>query len=358
MARPSRKDSLSAVALAAGVSAMTVSRVLRNSPHVAVQTRERVRRAAAKLGYRPNPEVARLMAVIRGTKGRRSRAVIGVIRDDISNDELHDRAYQYVSIADIRARAEQHGYHAEEFFLGRDGVTPGRLGGILRARGIEGIIVSPQSSRIIGTQLDYQPFAAATFGYGLPSPALHRASTNMTQGILQATVELERRGYRRIGLAITRWIDTRADHTYSGALLHYQLNVLPRNRVPLLLVPDNIAAGRKPFCTWFKTHRPDVIISFDTYVPEWLTSDLGRSVPREVGLVVHDWTIQMSGFAGIHHRRPHVAAAAVDLVATQLMHNEHGIPEVPRQILIPPAWVDGPSIRPAPALDAIDTMKT
>lgn len=324
---------------------MTVSRVLRNSPHVSPAVRERVLHAAQKTGYRPNPQLARLMSIVRSAKGRRMQASIGVIRDDLPEDELHDRAYQYVSIHDIRARAEQHGYRAEEFFLGRNGLTPGRLSSILRARGVEGIIVSPQSSRVIGAQLDFTPFAAATFGYGLPSPALHRASTNMMHGILMAAQQLERRGYRRIGIAITRWIDARADHTYSGALLHYQQRIAPRERVPLLLVPDHPAQGGRAFAAWFRRHRPDVILSFDTYVPEWL-AQLGRRIPDEVGLVVHDWTERMTGFAGIHHRRPHVAAAAVDLVATQLMHHEHGVPEVPRQILIPPAWIEGPSIRP------------
>jgi len=338
--------SLAAVAAAARVSAMTVSRVLRNSPQVAAATRARVLRAARKVGYQPNPQVARLMEMVRGAKARRVRATLGVIRDDLPDDELHDRAYQYVAIADIRARAAQHGFQAEEFFLGRSGLTPARLGGILQARGIEGIIVSPQSSRIIGTQLDYSPFAAATFGYGLPSPALHRASTNMTQGILRAVRELEARGYRRIGIAITRWIDDRADHTYSGALLHYQQGIPASRRVPLLLFPDNkIARDADVFCRWFRRHGPDVVISFDTYVPDWITQRLGRRIPADVGLVVHDWTERMTAFAGIHHRRAHVAAAAVDLVATQLMHHEHGIPEVPRQILIPPAWIEGPSLR-------------
>ncbi len=53
----------------------------------------------------------------------------------------------------------------------------------------------------------------------------------------------------------------------------------------------------------------------------------------------------MTGFAGINHRREHVAAAAVDLVVAQLLQNEFGVPEAPRQILIPPVWVDGPSVR-------------
>ena len=345
--RPTRNENLSAVAAASGVSAMTVSRVLRNSPHVAAETRERVMRAAKKVGYRPNPQIARLMTIVRSAKGRRVGASIGIIRDDIPEDELHDRAYQYVAISDIRARAERHGYRAEEFFLGRDGLTPGRLNAILRARGVEGIIVSPQSSRTIGSQLDFAPFAAATFGYGLPSPALHRASTNMTQGILQASHLLEQRGYLRIGIAITQWIDSRADHTYSGALFYYQQHVPPRHRVPLLVIPDHLPTGAKSFAAWFRKHRPDVIISFDAYVPDWL-AQLGLRIPDDVGLVVHDWTDRMVGLAGIHHRRQHVAAAAVDLVATQLMHNEHGIPEVPRQILISPAWIEGPSIRPVP----------
>ena len=168
----------------------------------------------------------------------------------------------------------------------------------------------------------------------------------MTQGILKAAQHLEQRGYRRIGIAITHWIDNRADHTYSGALLHYQQTIPPRQRVPLLVIPDNVPSGASAFARWVRKHRPDVIISFDTYVPEWL-SGLGLRIPEDVGLVIHDWTDRMTNFAGIHHRRAHVAAAAVDLVATQLMHHEHGIPEVPRQILIPPAWIDGPSIRQA-----------
>ncbi|MBX7124022.1 MAG: hypothetical protein K1X42_18000 [Opitutaceae bacterium] len=81
-------------------------------------------------------------------------------------------------------------------------------------------------------------------------------------------------------------------------------------------------------------------------------STVGLRIPDDVGLVVHDWTERMAGFAGIYHRRPHVAAAAVDMVVTQLMHNEHGIPEVPREILIPPAWIEGASIRPCKPGDA------
>jgi LacI family transcriptional regulator len=169
----------------------------------------------------------------------------------------------------------------------------------------------------------------------------------MTRGIQEATAELAARGYRRIGLAITQWVDNRSDHTYLGAMLTYQQQIPPRDRVPLMLFPENNLADEYDiFRTWFKRNRPDVIISFDSYVPEWLTDRLKLRIPEHVGLVVHDWAERHSNFAGIHHRRAHVAAAAVDMLATLLMHNERGLPDIPRQTLIPPAWVDGPSIRP------------
>lgn len=346
MPRTARKNGLNAVASAAGVAPITVSRVFRGASHVSPDTRERVLSAAKRIGYRPDPLFARLMSLVRSAKRKETHPAIGVVRDDILEDDLHDPAYQYVSTDDIRNRAERHGYLVEEFSLGRGGITPRRLTSILRARGIEGLVISPQSSRLNFSALDYSLFATATLGYGLQSPYLHRACTNMWQGILGAAETLTSRGYRRIGLAITDWIDARLDHTYSGALLYYQQRVPPGDRVPRLIFPaNNPAHGREAFCAWVKEFRPDVVISFHLYVPDWLVNDLGLRIPDDIGLVVHDWTDAMRGFAGINHCRPIVAAAAVDMVATQLMQNEHGIPVIPKQILVPPTWVDGPSIR-------------
>jgi DNA-binding LacI/PurR family transcriptional regulator len=341
-----KEASLATVAARAGVSAMTVSRVLRNSPRVSEEARRRVLEAVEAVGYHPNPHVSRLMSLVRSRKKHEIQSVLAVIRDG-----LDDVPYRYVAMADIQTRAGQHGYKAEEFVLGKGGMSPERLGRILLARGVEGIVVSPQSTPTQLEKLDFSPFSSATFGYGLTVPNLHRASTNMTQGILTAIGKLTERGYRRIGLVVTEWIDHRADHTYSGALLYHQMRTPRRDHVPLLLLPNiGMARGATKFCQWMKEHRPDALITFDSYVPDWLQRRLGMRIPEDVGLVVHDWTAEMKGFAGIHHRRDYVAAAAVDLVATQLMHNEKGIPEVPRQILIPPAFIDGASVRPGGGL--------
>jgi len=342
---PEAATTLKDIARAAGVSMMTVSRVLRGAPKVSAEKRDMVLREAKRLDYQPDPHLARMMQVVRGKKQQRVRAVIAVIREHVPQDGLLGPSYQYVPVEDIRRRAHGHGYAVEEFFLGKDGLTPRRLQKILHARGIEGVIVSPQSMQLPCGRLDYSPFASVTFGNAMSAPALHMCAGNMTLGIQMAAEQLSARGCRRIGVAVTRWIVNRSQFGYSGGLFHWQHGLPPEDRVPLLLFPSNdISKGFEAFAKWMREHRPDALITFDTHVPGWLKR-LGLRVPQDIGFVVHDWTPRMQDFAGIYQQRDHLAAAAVDLIVTQLSQHEHGVPEVPRQIMIPPRWVDGPSVR-------------
>jgi len=323
---------------------MTVSRVMRASPRVSPETRARVLCAAQALGYRPDPVASRLMAVVRKGKEHRIGAALAFVRDWRRRSPAGEGAHHYVDARDIRERAEVHGYAVDEFLLGKDGLTSRRLQAILAARGIEGVIFSLEVSRGIFEGFDFSQFACSTLGYGLRVPGLHRASTNMMQGLLNAFELLAGRGYRRIGLAVTPWVNDRSDHAYSGAMLHYQTGIPKARRVPPLVFGSNdLLAHRKDFCVWVRLHRPDVIISFETYVPDWVREDLGLRISEDIGFVVHDCTTRTESFAGISHNRPHVATAAVDLVTTQLFHSEQGIPIVAREVLIPASWVEGAS---------------
>ena len=339
--------SLDTIAAAAGVSAMTVSRVLRNAPNVSQKTRERVLAAARALNYQPDPHLSRMMHLVRARKVTRQRAVIAIIREDIPGDSMRNAAYQFVSTHDIQRRAHMHGYQTEEFWLGRDKLSSKRLQAILHTRGIEAVIVSPQSTAMPCSEIDYSPFAAVTFGFAMRDPSLHICGSNLNLGIQMAARELARRGYQRIGVAVTRWIDLRSQNGYSGGMFFFHRDLPARRRVPTLLMPSNrIEENFAVFREWINKHRPDALISFETHVPEWL-KQLRLKVPEEVALVLHDWTSQMNQYAGIHHRRDQVAAAAVDLVATQLVHHELGVPDVARQVLISPDWIEGPSVRSA-----------
>ena len=263
-----RTPTLHDIAREVGVSVMTVSRALRNAPRVAPETRARVQAVAAALGYEPDPDLARLMHRVRSRKTVRFRAVIAVIREEVPQDNLLGPSYQYVPIEAIRQRALGHGYAVEEFWLGREGLTPKRLQKILLARGIEGVIVSPQSLQLPCSKLDYSPFASVAFGYAMREPALHMCAGNMTLGIQTAAEQLTALGYRRIGVAVTQWIVNRSQFGYSGGFFHFQQSLPAEDRIPLLLLPHNrIERGFAAFSQWMNENRPDVLISFDTHVP-------------------------------------------------------------------------------------------
>jgi len=58
-----------------------------------------------------------------------------------------------------------------------------------------------------------------------------------------------------------------------------------------------------------------------------------------------EWRAAHPEIAGMNQHNRAVGEAAVDMLVTQINHNEIGLQEFPRATLIGAAWVDGPSVR-------------
>src|SRR4051794_30241649 len=67
------------IAEAAGVCLMTVSLALRDSPKISASTRERIHGLARALGYRPDPELSRLMKHLRTSRTARGRTGLALV---------------------------------------------------------------------------------------------------------------------------------------------------------------------------------------------------------------------------------------------------------------------------------------
>src|SRR5690606_26807155 len=122
----------------------------------------------------------------------------------------------------------------DQFFLEAPGVSPKRLRGILLARGIKGIIVAPFASGPGEVDFDFSGFCAATSGYSLIKPLLHRSCPNYLQMLDEILEAVLRRGYRRIGLVLHYKEGGIGHKLFSSALLFYQAHIPAVQHIPLL----------------------------------------------------------------------------------------------------------------------------
>ncbi len=96
-ASASKRIGLRDIARAARVCLMTVSLSLRDHPKISEPTRRRVRRIADQLGYRPDPEIARLIGRLRSSRTKRGSVVIAMV-------DLHQDAAAAVHPYDAEIR--------------------------------------------------------------------------------------------------------------------------------------------------------------------------------------------------------------------------------------------------------------
>jgi DNA-binding LacI/PurR family transcriptional regulator len=149
------------VAEAAGVSHQTVSRVLNHQPHVREATRERVLRAIADLGYRPNAAAKTLVT-------RRSRT-IGVLTPAVAQ---HGPTR---SVLAIESAARQYGYRPLVTATAVDrGASIGALRFLLD-QAIEGLVVIAPHQHILN--------AIADLDLSLPVVVLQASGQDVGTGV-------------------------------------------------------------------------------------------------------------------------------------------------------------------------------
>ncbi|MCC5849357.1 MAG: LacI family DNA-binding transcriptional regulator [Verrucomicrobia bacterium] len=159
------KASLQTIADEAGVSRTTVSLALRNHPRISVATKTRIRRIAFRQGYRPSPELSRLMNIVRTQRFTDHVTVLGFLHDE----SLDPRILKILSRAgDLR------GYRLDPFPLKNTPRAARRLDKILQTRGIEGLVIHTPHAPDIALRLNLDRYCACALGDC--APALHRVS--------------------------------------------------------------------------------------------------------------------------------------------------------------------------------------
>jgi LacI family transcriptional regulator len=200
------------VADAVGLSRSAVSLALRNHPSIPPATRARVAEAARRLDYRPNPLVAALMSQHLRLRPRRRRPTLAYVTSHPKDDPWRNYP-AFVQMYDgVIRRAAELGYRVEEFALARLQSNPARLIEILRARGINGILLAPLPGSLRILDLDITDFVAVGLGMSVSTPVIPRVTADLFQVGHLAARRCADLGYRRIGFAASAEMSSRLEH--------------------------------------------------------------------------------------------------------------------------------------------------
>ena len=221
-------------------------------------------------------------------------------------------------------------------------MTSARMTRILRARGIRGLILHSLPAAGGRLELDWKGFACVTKGLTVSYPPVHRVVSSHYEDMQLVLHELERRGYRRIGLVLSEALSVRVDRAWLAAFLLHQNDRPDDQRVPALMTRS--ADEEAHFHEWFSSCGPDVILFSDQPIPAWVEK-MKLRVPRDLGLVHLDWSKEVAPLAGLDSDPETVGEAATDLLVGQLQANEYGIPRHEKIVAVRGHWVAGKTVR-------------
>ncbi|MGA2017274.1 MAG: LacI family DNA-binding transcriptional regulator [Opitutaceae bacterium] len=333
------------IARQARVSPSAVSLALRDSPKISPATRERIARIARLQGYRPDARLNELMARMRLSSKLRGRACFAVV--SLYGEEAPwNRSAHHVRIyRAMAARADELGYRLEPLWMRAPGMTYRRFRAILDARGIEGILCfgSPCVDDEFPPEL--KPYAIVTQGMSIRTP-LHRVTGNFFNDVLRTLDEVRRRGYRRPGLVISRYEDTRSTHAYVGAYLGWCERALGGAGLPVLRL-DRVED--EAVQAWLRGCRPDVVLFVHDHDSlRELDSFLRRRrirVPADLGVAAISQVLDGTGFSGLEENQRLIGRWAVELLVDRIANRDFGFPASPRIEMVESVWVNGASLR-------------
>jgi LacI family transcriptional regulator len=334
----SAKVTLKDIASAAGVATMTVSRALRDSPKISAARRVEIKALAERMGYRPDPQISRLMSMLRSARPRRTDTVIAVLNSLPQRGGFRDNVHQGAFFRGAETRARALGYKLEEFWTEEPRLTLRRIEHILVSRGIEGLLLLPYGPARVELPLTFTRFAVAAIGRSQTDQPFHRACQNHYRAVQLALRACA--GFERVGMVLSEYLDGRAGRRYSSAFLQHLHSARPAHRVPLL---ERSEWDDDAFLKWFKRHRPQVVLSTSLVIRDRIAR-LGYLAPRDYGFVNLDLIDPADRCAGVDQNYGLIGAAAVDLLATQLNHHERGLASFPKTVLIDGFWRPGDSL--------------
>ena len=314
---------------------MTVSRALGSRPRVAEATREKILRAARRLGYTPDPEIAKLMHHLRQRRTRRFQSVIcGITTRPEDDPEPYFRAVAR-GAAD---QAKRRGYGFTLLHLATGPVEWHGVERMLHGRGVEGVLLLPQIAPIdLSSLLQWEHFSAVAATASVTAPAVHRVTPHHFANTVLLCRHLTALGCHRIGLVMPADHDLRVGHGFTAAFEWHGRHEAGKFLLPMIYP----ALRTADFERWFRSQRPDAIITHERDAATDVAQRLRRMTRNPVRLAVASLIGETAGaFSGIDEGPAEIGAAAIDQLASMIERRARGLPTAPTTTMLTGRWVE------------------
>lgn len=321
------------IALRAGVSVMTVSKVLRDAPDISPTTKARIKRMAEEMGYVPD-------SLAQGLRTRSTRA-LGLVISIVTNP-LYARG-----IVAIEEAAYELGY---EVLLAHSLNDPAREETVIRrllSRRVDGLILSPvyRLTPVAPIYLELAAGKTPVVIWGQKAPfcaAFPSVETEDLLGAYAATQHLLGLGHRRIayfsGPSVAPWNQERLDG-YSRALRENHIEIEERL---IFSAGNSIEDGQKAALQMLdEGARPTAIQACNDMVAIGAAGVLmqqGLRIPEDVSVVGFGDTLLCEHFrvplTTVHQPKFRIGEAAMETMRLLLKREPVDSKRLPTNLVI------------------------
>jgi len=329
-----------------GVSRMTVSLALRGNPRVAAETREKVRKIAKEMGYKPNPQISTLMSEVAKTHYVDSGEHLAFLTSHTTEQGWKKQEHIVNYFEGAHERASEYGYVLEPLWIHDPRSSPQKMVKMMWSRGIKGALIAPLGPKAVidnrrTLDFDWNRFAVVEMDETLDTPKLICARHNHFNGMLLLLHEMESLGYRRIGLTMSRITESRTRHRWYSSYMFWSHVRGMEDDLPILFYDELDASITEK---WIRKYRLDAVASVEDVLAEQLVAR-GLNIPGDIGFCVLDRPDKVEGYplSGISQNSRLIGQSATDILMGLVRRGELGVPNHPSQWICNGSWIAGSS---------------
>ncbi|MDX2185969.1 MAG: LacI family DNA-binding transcriptional regulator [Opitutaceae bacterium] len=335
------KVPLRLIAERVGCTRSTVSYALRDHPTISVSLREKIKEVARDLGWVPDAELQRQMALVRTTNTRKDLPNIAIVinRARVEFERLPTLGRHLEGAV---RRAHELGFGTDLFSLSDEPLTEKRLEEIMHARGIKGVVLVDvdvtQDEKLLRVA---EEFATVTVGVIPAKRVVHTVTADYMALGRRMMIELQKLGYRRPGVIIPRGVESLVQWSFTGGLhaglgLCSTLEFIPffYTKKPTIYVSQTEVQALN---AWIDKHRPDCLVTLDTITVSSVARMRGGDMPRS--LFSLDYHLDEGAVGGIDQNSLDTGVAGVDMVVSLLDRGQLGLPHIPRAVSVRESWI-------------------